>query len=88
MWESIFGGPDRGQSVKYVTTYPVSAIIPDWVPPEPVSRKVISAELVPTLQQKVANGKSIRELAMEVGVSHETVRTALKAGEIGGAKET
>ncbi|MFC1930533.1 hypothetical protein ACFLWE_01410 [Chloroflexota bacterium] len=79
---------DGGQSVKYVTAYPVSVLIPGWVPPAPMSRGIISGETVSPMRQQRIEGKSLRELAREVGVSYETFRATLKIGMIEGANET
>lgn len=54
--------------------YPLSDIIPDWQPPKPTYRKALADDVVPTLKKSKAEGKTLRELAQETGVSHETIR--------------
>ncbi len=58
--------------------YSVSALIPDWVSPSPVSRRAVPRNLVPALKEAAANGKSLRALARQTGVSHETIRATLR----------
>lgn len=72
------GGPDRGSSPKYVNAYPVSALIPDWRPPAASPRKIIPVEMVQGLREARSDGKSLRDLAHDMGVSHETIRAAVK----------
>jgi len=38
--------------------------------------------MVSVLKEAKANGKSLRELAQEVGVSHETIRVALRGAAV------
>ena len=58
--------------------YLLATLLPDWQPPAPDSRKAILGHMVPALREAEVNGKSLRELANEVGISHETIRSALK----------
>ena len=47
--------------------YLLATLLPDWQPPAPDSRKAIFGNMVPALREAKANGKSLRELANEVG---------------------
>ena len=72
--------PPSGPSVNTLlqATYPVSALIPNWEPPSPVSRRAVPRNLVPALKEAAANGRSLRALARQTGVCHETIRVTLK----------
>lgn len=70
-------GPDGKLTGKFVV-YLVATLIPDWAPPAPASHRAIPPERVPAFQEGLAVGKSLRALAREMGVSHETIRAALK----------
>lgn len=74
------GDPDGARTPKSVIAYSVSELIPHWSPPAPVSRRSIPASSIPGLQQEAAKGKSLREMAREMGVSYETIRSALRRG--------
>ena len=73
----VVGDPD-GDSTGEFVIYLVGSL-PHWQPPAPENRKAIPGRMVPVLKEAKANGKSLRELAQEVGVSHETIRVAVKS---------
>ena len=70
-------GPDGGRGGKFVI-YLVATLIPDWQPTRPDRRKAVSTEAVTALREARASGKPLRMLARDIGVSHETVRAAMK----------
>lgn len=43
------------------------------------SNNTIPIDMLPVLKEAIASGKSLRELAKEIGLSHETIRAALKS---------
>ena len=71
------GGSDGDSTGEFVIF--LIGSLPDWKLPTPASRKVIPGDMVPVLQEARASGQSLRELAERIGVSHETVRAAMKS---------
>lgn len=74
--------PDGEPTGKFVV-YLVATLLPDWAPPAPASRRALVGEKAEAVLAGAATGKSLRELAREVEVSHGTIRTTIQAVEWG-----
>ena len=72
--------PRRGANSHLQPYYSLSELISDWQPHAIAPRRAISQEMLSALREARASGKTLRELARQTGVSHETLRLALKVG--------